>query len=149
MNNPKGTPSLCLTLVLCLVSLFLMLETEKHNLPVAFIKNKEMARVCAEFLAVMPDALEKAMCTKSTIAHGEVIISPISSSVACNVRDAFVKGIYGRLFIWIVQSINKAIYKPPVSQLEHAVCDNNECKNNRYIIHVVYIYVHIHVPYNF
>ena len=95
-----------------------MVETEKQHLPVAFIKNKEMARVCAEFLAVPPDALEKALCTRSTIAHGEVIISPISSSVACNVRDAFVKGIYGRLFIWLVTSINKAIYKPPVSKQE-------------------------------
>lgn len=27
-------------------------------------------------------------------------------------RDAFVKGIYGRLFIWIVDKINAAIYKP-------------------------------------
>ena len=27
-------------------------------------------------------------------------------------RDAFVKGIYGRMFIWIVSKINAAIYKP-------------------------------------
>ena len=29
-----------------------------------------------------------------------------------DVRDAFVKGIYGRMFIWLVEKINKAIYKP-------------------------------------
>jgi myosin-7 len=28
-----------------------------------------------------------------------------------DVRDAFVKGIYGRMFIWIVQKINKAIFR--------------------------------------
>jgi myosin-7 len=26
--------------------------------------------------------------------------------------DAFVKGIYGKMFIWIVEKINSAIYKP-------------------------------------
>lgn len=30
-------------------------------------------------------------------------------------RDAFVKGIYGRLFIHIVSKINNAIYKPKSS----------------------------------
>lgn len=27
-----------------------------------------------------------------------------------------VQGIYGRLFVWIVEKINAAIYKPPSSQ---------------------------------
>jgi hypothetical protein len=26
--------------------------------------------------------------------------------------DAFVKGIYGKMFIWIVEKINSAIFKP-------------------------------------
>lgn len=58
--------------------------------------------------------LEKSLCTKTTITHGETIVSPISRREANNVRDAFVKGIYGRLFIWIVTKINEAIYKPQV-----------------------------------
>jgi len=29
-----------------------------------------------------------------------------------DIRDAFVKGIYGRLFILIVDKINNAVYKP-------------------------------------
>ena len=31
---------------------------------------------------------------------------------ATEVRDAFVKGIYGQLFIMIVEKINGTIYKP-------------------------------------
>ena len=58
--------------------------------------------------------LEKSLCTRTTITHGETIVSPIASREANNVRDAFVKGIYGRLFIWIVKKINEAIYKPQV-----------------------------------
>ena len=90
-------------------------EVEKHNLPVAFIENREEAQIIAGFLQVRADQLEKALCTKSTVTRGEVIVSPISSATAVNVRDAFVKGVYGRLFIWIVQKINDAIYTPSVS----------------------------------
>lgn len=36
----------------------------------------------------------------------------MSHSQSMDVRDAFVKGIYGRLFIWIVNKVNSAIYKP-------------------------------------
>lgn len=39
-------------------------------------------------------------------------VSHLSHSQATDVRDAFVKGIYGRLFIWIVSKVNAAIYKP-------------------------------------
>lgn len=87
-------------------------EVEKQNLPVSFVKNKEARDIAASFLQVSPDDLEKAMCCKSTLTRGEVIISPLSSEKARDVCDAFVKGIYGRQFIWIVQKINQAIYKP-------------------------------------
>lgn len=36
----------------------------------------------------------------------------MNTMAALDVRDAFVKGIYGRMFVWIVDKINKAIYKP-------------------------------------
>ena len=39
-------------------------------------------------------------------------VSTLSHHQAMDVRDAFVKGIYGRLFIWIVSKVNAAIYKP-------------------------------------
>lgn len=35
----------------------------------------------------------------------------MSKLAALEVRDAFVKGIYGRLFIYIVEKINKTIFK--------------------------------------
>ena len=44
-----------------------------------------------------------------------MIYSPVSSSLAMNIRDAFVKGLYGRLFVWIVDKINSTIYKSVVS----------------------------------
>lgn len=39
-------------------------------------------------------------------------ISTLSRDQSVDIRDAFVKGIYGRLFVHIVSKINNAIYKP-------------------------------------
>ena len=36
----------------------------------------------------------------------------MSRQQAVDVRDAFSKGIYGRLFVWVVSKINQAIYHP-------------------------------------
>lgn len=89
-------------------------EVEKHNLPVSFIKEKDVIQVAASFLGVSPEGLEKSLCTKTTLTRGETIVSPLSASQARDVCDAFVKGIYGRMFIWIIQKMNKVIFKPKV-----------------------------------
>jgi myosin-7 len=39
-------------------------------------------------------------------------VSTLSREQAVDVRDALAKGIYGRLFVYIVNKINNAIYKP-------------------------------------
>ena len=44
-----------------------------------------------------------------------MIVSPIRSEQSLDVRDAFAKGVYGRVFVWIVGKINQAVYKPTVS----------------------------------
>ena len=62
----------------------------------------------------MPEqGLIKGLTEKSTLAKGEVIITPLSASQACDYRDAFAKGVYGRNFIGLIEHINKAIYRPP------------------------------------
>ena len=55
------------------------------------------------------------LTNRSTFARGEVIVSPIRSEQSLDVRDAFAKGVYGRVFVWIVGKINQAVYKPTVS----------------------------------
>ena len=46
-----------------------------------------------------------------------MIFSPVSAVKAVDIRDAFVKGIYGRIFIWIVNKINAAIFTDKVCTL--------------------------------
>ena len=41
--------------------------------------------------------------------RGEAVTSPMNMNMARDVKDALVKGIYGRLFIWIVEKINATI----------------------------------------
>jgi len=45
------------------------------------------------------------------ITHGDSVTMTMGQEAAVDVRDAFVKGLYGRLFIWIIEKINKAIFK--------------------------------------
>lgn len=58
--------------------------------------------------------IHEAFTSKSTYASGELIYSPIGEERARHIRDAFVKGIYGRLFIWIVGKINSSICGKPM-----------------------------------
>ncbi|CAL4075619.1 unnamed protein product, partial [Meganyctiphanes norvegica] len=66
----------------------------------------------AKFLGLDPKALKEALTKRTLFAQGETVVSTLSHTQAIDVRDAFVKGIYGRMFIWIVSKVNSAIYKP-------------------------------------
>uniref|UniRef100_A0A674E5X1 Unconventional myosin-VIIa-like n=1 Tax=Salmo trutta TaxID=8032 RepID=A0A674E5X1_SALTR len=53
------------------------------------------------------------LTTRTLITRGESVSTPLSMEQGLDVRNAFVKGIYGRLFVWIVDKINAAIFRPP------------------------------------
>lgn len=81
--------------------------------------------------------IHEAFTSKSTYASGELIYSPIGEERARHIRDAFVKGIYGRLFIWIVGKINSSICgKPMVRWLWQQ-------SQKRFHIHLLFIYFFI------
>ena len=44
-------------------------------------------------------------------AQGESVVSTLNTNQSKDIRDAFAKGIYGRLFVLIVKKINNAIFK--------------------------------------
>jgi len=66
----------------------------------------------AHLLELPLQAFMNALTRKTFFAHGETVISTLSREQSVDVRDAFVKGVYGRLFVLIVKKINSAIYKP-------------------------------------
>ncbi|XP_054082258.1 myosin-VIIa [Zeugodacus cucurbitae] len=66
----------------------------------------------AALLGLPMQPLIDALTRRTLFAHGETVVSTLSREQSVDVRDAFVKGIYGRLFVHIVRKINSAIFKP-------------------------------------
>uniref|UniRef100_A0A8C8MFQ5 Myosin VIIBb n=1 Tax=Oncorhynchus tshawytscha TaxID=74940 RepID=A0A8C8MFQ5_ONCTS len=67
------------------------------------------------FLQVQPAALAVSLTYRSFMTNRERVSKPLNSEQAADSRDAFVKAIYGKLFIWIVGRINSAIHKTPTN----------------------------------
>lgn len=84
------------------------------------------------FFKLDENGLSDGLSNRSILAHGETVVTPLSQEQAFDVRyrrsitastisfyclsnfsyrDAFVKGIYGKMFIWIVDKINSTIFK--------------------------------------
>uniref|UniRef100_A0A8C7HUF8 Unconventional myosin-VIIb n=1 Tax=Oncorhynchus kisutch TaxID=8019 RepID=A0A8C7HUF8_ONCKI len=78
-----------------------------------------MTRLMSEFfvcfLQVQPAALAVSLTYRSFMTNRERVSKPLNSEQAADSRDAFVKAIYGKLFIWIVGRINSAIHKTPTN----------------------------------
>ncbi|XP_030071671.1 unconventional myosin-VIIb isoform X2 [Microcaecilia unicolor] len=66
----------------------------------------------AKLLEVDSGEFQTSLINHSIIIRGESMSMPLSTAQASDGRDAFVKGIYGRLFVWIVNKINAAIFTP-------------------------------------
>ena len=86
--------------------------TAINNLDATEITNKRVVDIVAQLLQFSPRDLVIALTTKTIFTSGETVTSTLAEHQSIDVRDAFVKGIYGRLFIWIVDKINAAIYRP-------------------------------------
>ncbi|KAG9510154.1 Myosin-VIIa, partial [Fragariocoptes setiger] len=74
---------------------------------------RQSATIASRLLQVDQQHLCEALTTRTIFAHGDTVVSTMNSQQSLDVRDAFVKGIYGKMFVWIVKKINSAIYKQP------------------------------------
>uniref|UniRef100_A0A671U7S7 Myosin VIIAa n=1 Tax=Sparus aurata TaxID=8175 RepID=A0A671U7S7_SPAAU len=85
------------------------------NLDACEVVHSPHLTTAATLLEVDGKDLMNCLTSRTLITRGETVSTPLSMEQALDVRDAFVKGIYGRLFVWIVEKINAAIYKPASS----------------------------------
>uniref|UniRef100_A0A3Q3K2W2 Uncharacterized protein n=1 Tax=Monopterus albus TaxID=43700 RepID=A0A3Q3K2W2_MONAL len=86
-------------------------ETIVNNLEGCSILKSSHFKMANQLLEVDPTALENSLTQRSFMTARESVTRSLTSAQAVDGRDAFA--IYGRLFIWIVDKINSAVYKPP------------------------------------
>ncbi|XP_029107068.1 unconventional myosin-VIIa-like [Scleropages formosus] len=86
-----------------------------ENLDACVVVHSSDLATASTLLEVDPQEVMSCLTSRTLITRGETVSTPLSVEQGLDVRDAFVKGIYGRLFIWIVDKINSAICRPPPS----------------------------------
>ncbi|XP_047192578.1 unconventional myosin-VIIa [Scophthalmus maximus] len=87
--------------------------TMENNLEGCDILTSSNLAMASQLLEVDAKELERNLTQRSLMTTRESVTKPLTSAQAVDGRDAFVKAIYGKLFIWVVDKINAAIYKPP------------------------------------
>ncbi len=81
------------------------------NLDATDIPDQSNVERVAAILGVESRALVDALTSRTIFAQGETVVSTLNTGQSRDVRDAFAKGIYGRLFVHIVRKVNAAVFR--------------------------------------
>ncbi|XP_029380560.1 unconventional myosin-VIIb-like, partial [Echeneis naucrates] len=84
--------------------------TTQNNLETSDVNSSDHFSNAASLLEVKKSSLGMSLTNRSFFTNRERVIKPLSSEQAANCRDAFVKAIYNKMFMWIVEKINSVIY---------------------------------------
>lgn len=87
----------------------LVSKTSESGLDVADIEDMEALKRTADLLGVDVDKIAFALTQRVVVARGEEIKTPLTLDRAQDARDALAKTIYGSLFLWVVEQVNKSI----------------------------------------
>ena len=94
------------------------------NLDATDIPDQTNVERVAAIIGCNTKALIDALTSRTIFAQGETVVSTLNTNQSKDVRDAFAKGIYGRLFVYIVKKINAAIFKPEYTS-RSAIAERN------------------------
>lgn len=82
-----------------------------NNIDTSEVSDAVNANRIANLLGVNKARLCEALTRKTLLVQGDRVVSPISAASAIESRDALVKAIYGHIFEFIVEMINKTLHK--------------------------------------
>lgn len=91
-------------------------STIMNNMDSCDVLSSSHFSVIAKLLEVDDAALDKSLTHRSFMTNREMVTKPLSSEQATDIRDAFAKALYGRLFVWMFTKINSAIHKPQTDE---------------------------------
>ncbi|XP_006876269.1 PREDICTED: unconventional myosin-VIIb [Chrysochloris asiatica] len=95
------------------------MATVFENLDSSDVMEAPTFPIAMKLLEVEHQALHNCLTKHSINIRGEFVTRPLNIAQAADQRDAFVKGIYGHLFLWVVKKINAAIFTPPTQDPKH------------------------------
>lgn len=83
----------------------------QNNMDATEITDNNLVLKIASLFGTDKQNLTNSLTRKTIFAQGEKVVTPISKTQAYDIRDAFAKSIYGKMFVMIVNKINETIYK--------------------------------------
>jgi myosin-5 len=84
-------------------------EIEVDGNMTAQVADERSLAYAAKFLGVDPDQLRCALTERIILARNQEIKTQLTPDRAVDARDALAKTIYGALFLWVVDQVNKSI----------------------------------------
>uniref|UniRef100_A0A3Q1GIG5 Unconventional myosin-VIIb-like n=1 Tax=Acanthochromis polyacanthus TaxID=80966 RepID=A0A3Q1GIG5_9TELE len=85
--------------------------TTENNLETSDVSKSKHFSVAASLLEVPKSSLAASLTHRSFMTNKERVTKPLNSEQASDCRDALVKAIYNKLFMWISTKVNGVIYK--------------------------------------
>lgn len=82
---------------------------DASGLEIADIADEKTVELCARLTGVDSDKLKVALTEKIIMARGQEIKTQLTVEKSVDARDALAKTIYGALFLWVVEQVNKSI----------------------------------------
>ena len=93
-------------------------ETVVDNMDASEVADDGPLMLAAELMQAGPDDIRDGLVSRTIKTRGDTTVKMLSAEGAADVRDAFVKAVYGHFFIDIVSFITSKLYRPKQSDSE-------------------------------